>query len=82
MTRSKLWKPAIGLVFFVFILNALARTKADPDLWGYPRQFLEEFPPDMVLVASGSKMHTSLQGGPGWRQVYADPSCALFLRGE
>jgi hypothetical protein len=44
------------------------------------RKFLEHYPPDLILIDIRSQVHGLLSGDPGWRQVYADPGCALFRR--
>jgi len=51
-------------------------------LFGRPawRQFLEHYPPEMILIDTRTKVyHLMLREAP-WRQVYADSGCALFLR--
>lgn len=44
------------------------------------RQFLEKYPPDMILVDSRSPIAKLLQNDPSWQEVYQDPGAALFLR--
>ncbi len=44
------------------------------------RQFVEHYPPDLILVYNPSKVFGRLSGDREWRQVYADPGCALFRR--
>jgi hypothetical protein len=46
------------------------------------RNFLEHYPPDMILIELRSKLYSLLSRNPEWRQVYADPGCALFQRQE
>lgn len=43
------------------------------------REFLEKYPPDMILIASRAEIYRLLAKEPSWRQVYADSGCALFL---
>jgi hypothetical protein len=43
------------------------------------RQFLEKYPPDMILIDSRAEIYRLLLKEPSWRQVYADSGCALFL---
>jgi hypothetical protein len=44
------------------------------------RNFLEHYPPDLILVQLRSRLHPLLSRDPQWRQVYADPGCVLFRR--
>ena len=44
------------------------------------RNFLEHYPPDLILIDIRSRVYGLLSGDPEWRQVYADPGCALFRR--
>jgi hypothetical protein len=44
------------------------------------RNFLEHYPPDLILIELRSKLYALLSGDPEWRQVYADPGCVLFRR--
>jgi len=44
------------------------------------RQFLEDYPPDLILLAPISKAGAIMASDPGWRRVYADTGCALFIR--
>lgn len=60
---------AVALPYFEFI-------KGRKD-W---RQFLEQYPPDMILIDISSKTCSLLQGEAQWRQVYADTGSALFVR--
>jgi len=46
------------------------------------RKFLEHYPPDLILIALRSRIYGLLSRDPEWRQVYADPGCALFRRHE
>lgn len=43
------------------------------------RQFLQKFPPDLILVAPTSEVYPLLVSAPDWRQVYRDAGAALFL---
>jgi hypothetical protein len=47
---------------------------------GNTRQFLEDYPPDLILLAPRSKAFAFLGSLPGWRRVYADTGSALFVR--
>jgi hypothetical protein len=51
-------------------------------LWvqGDWREFLEEYPPDMILIEPRSRLYTRLSNDSRWCQVYADLGCALFQR--
>jgi hypothetical protein len=51
-------------------------------IYGRPgwRKFLEAYPPDLILVDNRSRLYALLLEQPGWRQVYADPGCALLVR--
>jgi hypothetical protein len=42
------------------------------------RKFLEQFPPDFILVDPRSQVYALLKAAPDWRQVYRDAGCALF----
>ena len=44
------------------------------------RKFLADYPPDLILIELRSRVYGRLSGDPEWRQVYADPGCALFRR--
>ncbi|HEX9882654.1 MAG TPA: hypothetical protein VGA79_01685 [Desulfobaccales bacterium] len=44
------------------------------------QDFLRDYPPDLVLVDSRSRIYALLLGADGWRLLYADPGCALFVR--
>jgi hypothetical protein len=44
------------------------------------RNFLADYPPDLILIDNGSRIHGLLSGDPEWLQVYADAGCALFRR--
>ncbi len=43
------------------------------------RQFLDQYPPDLILVAPRSRVYALLKAAPDWRQVYGDAGAALFL---
>ncbi len=45
------------------------------------RQFLEAYPPDLILLDKRMAVVPLLQKEPHWRQVYADSGCVLFLAG-
>ena len=42
--------------------------------------FLEEYPPDLILLPKNTEIFALIQADPGWRQVYADDGCGLFIR--
>jgi hypothetical protein len=44
------------------------------------RQFLEKYPPDLILIYLESKTYQLVKEDPQWRQVYADSGSALFRR--
>lgn len=44
------------------------------------RNFLEHYPPDLILIELGSRIYGLLSRDPEWRQVYADPGGVLFRR--
>jgi hypothetical protein len=44
------------------------------------RGFLERYPPDMVLVDIRAPIYSLLLNEGTWRQVYADPGCALLKK--
>lgn len=46
------------------------------------RQFLDKYPPDMILVDSRGSISSLLRKEETWRQVYQDSGCALFLRAD
>jgi hypothetical protein len=46
------------------------------------REFLEQYPPDLVLVDGRSGIYYLLLEDKAWRQVYADPGCALLVRAD
>ena len=43
-------------------------------------RFLEEYPPDMILIKNRSAVQEALAGSEGWRQVFSDCGSALFVR--
>lgn len=53
-------------------------------IYGRPgwQDFLRHYPPDLVLVDSRSRIYSLLLGDEGWRLLYADPGCALFVRAD
>jgi hypothetical protein len=65
------YPPAVNHEYFEFIFG---RPK-----W---RQFLTQYPPDLILVTSRSRICRLLQDDPQWRQAYSDTGCALFRRGD
>jgi hypothetical protein len=44
------------------------------------RNFLEHYPPDLILIELRSRPYALLSRDPQWRQIYADPGCVLFRR--
>ncbi len=44
------------------------------------RNFLEKYPPRMILLDSRLKVAELVQADSQWRQAYADTGCVLFLR--
>ncbi|MGD0827158.1 MAG: hypothetical protein ABSA09_03620 [Desulfobaccales bacterium] len=46
------------------------------------REFLEKYPPEMVLIRSQGKAYGLIHAEQQWRQVYLDQGCALFVRND
>ena len=44
------------------------------------REFLQQFPPDFILLPSGMEIATLLKKDPGWQVIYTDAWCILFGR--
>jgi hypothetical protein len=44
------------------------------------RNFLEKYPPDLILIARNSRPYPLLKADPGWREIYADPGSVLLAR--
>ncbi len=44
------------------------------------RNFLEHYPPDLILIDIRFRVYGLLSRDQKWRQVYADPGCVLFRR--
>jgi hypothetical protein len=44
------------------------------------RNFLEDYPPDLILIELRSRPYAFLSRDPQWRQVYADLGGVLFRR--
>ena len=63
------YPPGVAALYFNFI-NQI----------GNSRQFLEDYPPDLILLAPRSKACGFIASHPGWRRVYADAGSALFVR--
>ncbi len=63
------YPPRVAQSFFNFINQA-----------GKKRQFLDDYPPDLILLAPRSKARAFISSLPEWRQVYADTGSALFVR--
>jgi len=53
-------------------------------IYGTPnwRKFLINYPPDLILVDSRTKISDLLLTEPEWQRVYVDGGCALFRRKE
>lgn len=47
--------------------------------WG---QFLEHYPPDMILISLRVPVYPLILKESQWRLVYSDTGCALFLRSD
>jgi hypothetical protein len=46
------------------------------------QNFLQHYPPDLILIQPRSRLYVLLSRDPEWRQVYADTGCALFQRSQ
>jgi hypothetical protein len=46
------------------------------------QRFLEEYPPDMILIENNSKLAKFLRERQDWQEVFADQGSILFLRQE
>jgi hypothetical protein len=44
------------------------------------QNFLQHYPPDLILIEPRSRLWVLLSRDPEWRQVYADSGCVLFRR--
>jgi len=44
------------------------------------RSFLDQYPPDLILIGIQSRVYGLLGRDSQWLQIYTDPSCALFRR--
>jgi len=44
------------------------------------RRFLEDYPPDLILIDRRSRVARLLEQDPAWQRVYADPGAVLFVR--
>lgn len=44
------------------------------------QQFLDEYPPDMILIDSNSKIASIIRNDFRWEQIYVDSGCILFKR--
>ena len=42
------------------------------------REFLEDYPPDLILLDKRMKIAELIGKEPQWRQIYADADCVLF----
>jgi hypothetical protein len=47
---------------------------------GNSRQFLDDYPPDLILLSPRTKACALISSLPEWRQVYADTGATLFVR--
>lgn len=43
-------------------------------------EMLRYYPPDMIITSAPGKLRQMLAVHPGWREIYADPVCALLIR--
>ena len=43
------------------------------------REFLEDYPPDLILLDKRMKIAELIGKEPQWRQIYADAGCVLFM---
>ena len=62
------YPPEVEEKFFEF-LDARPR-------WG---DFLEDYPPDLILLDKRMKIVELIGKEPHWRQIYADAGCVLFI---
>lgn len=62
---------AVAADYFAFIFGR--------DGW---RRFPERYPPDMILIDPRAGVYPLMLEDRHWRQVYHDPGCALFVRGD
>jgi len=46
------------------------------------REFLEDYPPDLILLNKKTKIVELLGKEPHWREIYADDYCVLFMAGK
>jgi hypothetical protein len=46
------------------------------------RRFLTDYPPDLILIDSRSRVFAFLSGQPEWQRLQVDAGCALFRRQE
>jgi hypothetical protein len=44
------------------------------------KQFLEKYPPDMILLPSRLKIHSLVYADQRWQKVYADKGSVLFVK--
>lgn len=44
------------------------------------RDFLRKYPHDMVLIKSNTGADFLMRTEPGWKEVYSDPGCVMYLR--
>ena len=62
------YPPEVEGIFFDFI-DARPR-------W---REFLEDYPPDLILLDKRMKIAELIRKEPQWRQIYIDAGCVLFM---
>jgi hypothetical protein len=43
------------------------------------REFLKDYPPDLILLDKRMKIAELIGKEPQWRQIYADAGCVLFM---
>jgi len=46
------------------------------------REFLEDYPPDLILLDKKTKIVELLGKEPHWREIYADDYCVLLMAGK
>lgn len=64
-------------VFPQDVRNSAFRFSEGGEGW---RQFLADFPPDMVLARKGSPVHFNMEREPGWKTEWQDGGTVLFVR--
>jgi hypothetical protein len=64
------YPPKVQKTYFAFY-------NGDPQ-W---RQFLRDYPPDLILLDKSMAVVALIRKEPGWREIYADSHSVLFARG-